>query len=302
MVRDVIFTKVQMLGELKIIYLFKADDLALSYGDDHAQSLMGFKPSEGRHDYCQEDPDKVDLSRFPITPQISTAYDFAFRPSILNGALTSDQVQDLLQFRANFPTSGGVFLAGETHDFMTPEGKCWTCIDALFARWKLEWEPGAEDRFTIRELALLADMTEGAVRNALADKGESSLRAIPASKPLSVDYEEAKRWLAGRRGFIPTPKRASDDRFLLRQLANTRTADAFSKLLRQLLLDRHQTLKTAGMALGWDEAEVETWCRGTFAFDLDKVTALSRVVGVELPLLAGKALELWLRRSEPPPV
>lgn len=294
------FSKTQMLDELREIFLFKGDDLLLSFGRDFAGVALGFPP--GRNDeYCNEPPERVDLSRFPISRAFEEGYDFAFRPTVLNGALSSDVVQDLAQFATNLPSSGGVFSAGELHPFMTQDGLCRTLVDALYARWKLEWDNLAGHTFTTRELALLADMTEGAVRNALADKSESGLRAIVGSKPLSVDQDEAARWLSERRGFVPTPTRAREDRYLNQYLANIQLIEAFSKLLRERVIASHGSAQRAAEGLGWTESELMSWCNGTYVFDIDKAVSLARALDIEPPLVAGKALELALRRMHGDP-
>lgn len=52
------------------------------------------------------------------------------------------------------------------------------------------------------ELALLANMSERSVRNAMLAGGD-----LKANAQGTVDNAEAARWLAGRRGFVPTHKR-----------------------------------------------------------------------------------------------
>jgi hypothetical protein len=57
--------------------------------------------------------------------------------------------------------------------------------DAASARWKLEWIADGTQTFTIRELALLANMTEGAVRMSPAANFSHILaRTISTGTPL----------------------------------------------------------------------------------------------------------------------
>lgn len=64
--------------------------------------------------------------------------------------------------------------------------------------------------YTLRleQLALLADMNERSVRNALSAEGESRLQADEAGE---VANEDAVRWLAGRRNFKVTQRRSLVD-------------------------------------------------------------------------------------------
>jgi hypothetical protein len=57
---------------------------------------------------------------------------------------------------------------------------------------------------TIAEIALLANMDEGSVRNATNKKLPDPLKTVQLGKRSLVEPEEARRWLAGRKGFVPT--------------------------------------------------------------------------------------------------
>jgi len=285
------FAKDQMLNELRTIFLFEADHLLMGAGARSAQEFIGFPtPDDGQ--YCFAPPNLVDVARFPIARVFSEGYDFAFRPSVTN-ALDESEIQDLVVFMQGTPRAGGISAGGETHQFMTPDGYCQTVADAALARWKLEWQKAGT--FTTRELALLANMTEGAVRNALADKTENGLKPIPNSKPVSVEHAEAWRWLSGRRGFIPSPKRPSEDRFLVERLRDISSAES----LGRFIADRRTfvSLNDAPTALGWTSEEVQSWCDGSFRFDSERARQLAQAFDLDVPLFLGKALEVSLRRD-----
>jgi hypothetical protein len=291
------FTKEELFTELRTIFLYEADHILMGAGGKAAEGFIGIPvPEEGQ--YCFEAPDKVDLHRFPITEKFARGYDIAFAPSILT-AFDASEFQDLIVFMEGTPRAGGVSAGGETHPFMTPDGYCRTVADAAFARWKLEWDESAagSHTFTTRELALLSNMTEGAVRNAIADKTENGLRAIPGSKPVSVEHDEALRWLNGRRGFIPSPKRPSDDRFLAEHLRDIRSPEALGKLIEHQLWPAFGSPPKAPVALGWTTEEVEQWCSGSFRFDENRARCLAEALDFDVPLFVGKALEVSLRRK-----
>lgn len=293
------FTKYEMLDELRTIFLFEADHIVLGAGPNMAEQFIGF-PNE-RGEYCHMDPSLVDLRRFNITHVFDRGYDCAFRPSLIN-ILDGGEVQDLVAFMDGTPRIGGVSSAGETHRFMNPDGFCRTVADAVHARWKLEWDSvgRGSHTFTTRELALLANMTEGAVRNGMADKGENGLRVIPGSKPVQVEYNEAKRWLSARRGFVPTPQQPHLDTVLHEDLASIKTPEEFASFVRNLSYYYGEQRPGVGRAIDSVLAldEIEHWFDfGTFVFDPDKARRLADALDLDVPSFVGKALEVSLRRD-----
>lgn len=291
------FTKEYLLNELRIIFLFEADHIAIGAGEAAAENFIGIPmPADGQ--YCFESPEKVELQRFSIADKFLRGYDIAFAPSVLI-AFDGSEFQDLIVFMNGTPRVGGIGAGGETHRFMTPDGYCQMTADAAFARWKLEWDESGvgSHTFTTRELALLSNMTEGAVRNALADKTENGLRAIPASKPVSVEHDEALRWLRGRRGFVPLPKRASEDHFLTEHLRDIRSPEALGKIIGRRFWTAFGSPEAAPDALGWSIDETERWCDGSFRFDEARARQLAHALDLDVPLFVGKALEVSLRRN-----
>ena len=183
--------------------------------------------------------------------------------------------------------------AGEMHRFMTPDGFCKTVQEMAFARWKLEIEEIGP--FSTRELALLANMSEGAVRNAMADKDEGRLKVISGSKPVEVEHDEAKRWLIGRRGFVPTPSRLRDDPNLREKLSSIQTAVELGDMIR-----RHRLVFKSLMSpslLEWPVDELSAWENGSFVFDAVRAQDLASGLDLDVPVFAGKALEVALRRD-----
>jgi hypothetical protein len=85
-------------------------------------------------------------------------------------------------------------------DVQTDAGYLQDMIERVRARRSLD----EGDSLSISELALLADMSERSVKNALTAEGSGRLNA---DKNGSVENTEARRWLEGRRGFVPTQKK-----------------------------------------------------------------------------------------------
>lgn len=69
-----------------------------------------------------------------------------------------------------------------------------------------EFGPGSGDfgYLTLAEVALLADMDERSVRNAANPKLPNPLMTEAVGRRSLVRPEEARRWLATRKGFVPT--------------------------------------------------------------------------------------------------
>ena len=255
------FTKIEMLNELKTIFLFEADHIASGAGHEQAIAFIGFQSEQ----YWKEDTSKVDLKRFIIRGSFEIAYDYAFQPSILDGFGT-EMLLDLSAFMEGTPRAGGQGGdGGVTHDFMTSDGKCKTVVDAMWARAKLELSDYRDD-LTTRELALLANMSEGAVRNAMSDKSENGLRAIPGSKPVKVTHEDAQRWLSGRRGFVPSPTNLIEDRSLREHIETLKSTDGLGEIINRLLWTAFGSPNKAPDELGWPAEQLRTWCDGTFCF------------------------------------
>lgn len=288
------FTKEEMLDELRTIFLYEADHVLISSGEVRAEAFIGFPVGEQR-EYLNEPPKKVDLALFSeITGSFERGYEFAFNRSRLNN-FGEHEVQDLLVFMKGTPRAGGVSSGGETHRFMMPDGYCHMVADAVFARWKLEWKGDESETFTTRELALLANVTDGAVRMAISDKSDNRLKSIPGSKPVAVEFDEAKRWLSGRRGFTPWPDRPGDDLFLSRAIRDAETPKAFGRLIHQAT--DFQSPDQLAEKTGWTADEVKAWFDGTFAFDTERARHLAQSLELDVPLFVGKALEVSLRST-----
>ncbi|MDO9050867.1 MAG: hypothetical protein Q7U70_05200 [Methylotenera sp.] len=88
---------------------------------------------------------------------------------------------------------------------------------------------------TLSEIALLADMDERSVRNAANPKVNDPLITETVGKRSLVTPQEAKRWLAGRKGFTPTQL----GRDIKKQVA-TKTIDLPSDIAEQLSIKAEQ--------------------------------------------------------------
>lgn len=67
---------------------------------------------------------------------------------------------------------------------------------------------------SLSEIAVLADMDERSVRNAASSKNPDALKTVTINKRTMIAITEARRWLAGRKGFVPTQSDATTERQL----------------------------------------------------------------------------------------
>jgi len=95
---------------------------------------------------------QVDLSRFNISHLMSSAYDYAYQTGeYWNFWL--DEAQDTQMWVGGIPQRD---VTGSGYDFMGENGLCRRIADTACARWSL----GEGYQLTVRELALLTNITE----------------------------------------------------------------------------------------------------------------------------------------------
>jgi len=284
------FNQDQIHDELKKILLVQADHIANTAHPDIAEQFIGFPLQDNEFYYFESHPAQVDLSRFHATMLLDACYEYAVTPSVLTGHDDS-LVQDLQVFVLGMPQAD---VGGEIHPFLTESGVCRTVAQISLARFKLD----EGDALNGRELALLANMTEGAVRNALADKSENGLQAISGTKnPVMIDNDEALRWLTGRRGFIPTPFSLDQDRFVAERVLKSRSTREIGQIVSRLSWPRFGTPDDAPAKLEWSSETFQAWCQGTQMFDETKAIQLAEAFGIDVPLFVGKIRETTLRRD-----
>ena len=290
------FTKDQLGTEIASILILQAYQSYLCSGREAAAwEFLGIVSKETYEPINEVDPARIDLNRFPIAASIFGCYDYAFHPTG-DDRFDPSESSTVADFLSGMPREdfNGMLSAFPN---VSNTSLCADALAAADARASIDgwgWEAGD---LSIRQVALLADMTEGAVRNALAQKGDAALKAIPKSKPVRIEVDEARRWLAGRRGFRPTPKGPSDDPILNERLRGFERMAQLADFIERHAVRTHGSPDALADALGWSADELARWTDGTFAFDPDRSTALGTAIGADGPTFVGKALELSLRRD-----
>lgn len=249
---------------------------------DRGDAFLGCDPEDAR-------PEVVDLSRFPIAAEIEALHAYAFAPTG-DDLYDVNALHDMAHFLSSLPRED---WDGSVHGFPgqgSPSAMA-DVLEAASARAAIDGQEGTwTDDLSIRQLALLADITEGAVRNALSQSGAAGLTAVPGAKPVRISLDEARRWLPGRRGFHPTPTGPSDDPIMNERL---RAFDRMEQLTD--FISRHATRRLGSTeALG---AEAGAWLDGNYTFETSVARDVAEAIGADAPTFVGKALELALRRD-----
>jgi hypothetical protein len=154
-----------------------------------ATAFIGFPADEPSMPYDETKWTDVDLERFDSKRLFDVAYDYAFQVGDPT-RYGPDEWADL-SFLLDSYVTGYVMMHSPMAD---PQSVIRRVGDMAHARWLLDNEP--VETLSTRHLALLAQMEESAVRNALAKVGRSARGGI--------DNAFAREWLKGRRGFVPT--------------------------------------------------------------------------------------------------
>lgn len=198
------FTKLLMQDELSAFLVLQGEQMASLYGSSF--------PAQGTKDA---------LHASPIWEAVSEMYDYGvnglsvpFEPGSEGAVVRRHiEVERFLHSLNTLPMK--LYLAGNGN---VPPRLAIIAAQCAAARLVLdgaerrtdhaidEFGPGNGDLgyLTMAEVALLANMDERSVRNAANPKLPNHLRTEQVGRRSLVRPEEARRWLALRKGFVPT--------------------------------------------------------------------------------------------------
>ena len=192
------FTKQEMTSELREHMFRRAVDVQLWFGPGMGGALIG---DSNRDPLSVDDPSTVSFEHTEIWQKFSALYDYAVNGVKHEGGTPfGDKFGDTIGGRdvlTRLPDTvfGTVCLAEARHildggdsDMLTPDVP--------------------KGYLSLRHLAWLADMEERSVRNAANPKLANALVTEQYDKRTVVRLVEARRWLAGRKGFVPTQSAA----------------------------------------------------------------------------------------------
>jgi hypothetical protein len=305
------FTKEAMLEEFKRIVLAIAGHVANIAGKprspgavDPALAFIGLPCDED--DWMSDEPygteelylARVDLNRLELTGYLEGAYDFAFQ---VEDSWSYDETheQRLRWLEAAVPrtNASGTVLAFGDPDQVSP---CRHVLKMAAARWWLD----EDDQYhvPIDDLALLAGMTQAAVRNAFSAEGIKPQRPF-ANQPVGLAALDAREWLANRRGFIPTKKDDLTDTFRRRRLEAMLNARDLRGVLDAAAetnaIDRADFVPWLMQRAEIDEAVAEGLLTGTPILDVAPLERVARALHVDPPRFVAIAIETGLRARWP---
>ena len=280
-----------VLDELARVLLFQADQLAATASQSIAESFIGFAHGEDGRPFSDHPRSRVDPRRFPIFRVFSDAVAFVTRPH--PDHVMGEEVHRLRTFMFHSPRSGPhSAVSRKQQRFMRPWGLCRTIADAAVARWKLEVDRCGN--FSVRELALLADVSDDAAVRSI-DRGRKEHDAdayVSTSTLLAID--EAVSWLSKQPDFVSSWKVSKDDphvRSRLASVASTEDLHNFVQLHRSLYAP---ILPTAARTMS---PELAAWENGGFVFEPRRAAAFAQSLGLDVPLFVGKVVEVSMRQG-----
>ena len=194
------FTKQEMTSELREHMLRRAVDVELWFGPGTGGALIG---DSNRDPLSVDDPSTVSFEHTDIWQEFCALYDYA-----VNGVKTKVGTP----FGDKFGDTIGIDLTGHLTGLPL---LVFGTVYLAEARHLLDGgdsdmlKPDAPKGYlSLRQLARLADMEERSVRNAANPKLADALVTEQYDKRTVVSLVEARRWLAGRKGFVPTQSAA----------------------------------------------------------------------------------------------
>jgi len=276
------FTKTQMMEELKVVLLTQASQIAHAGKIEYAVAFMGFEPEDPSYPYGFKQADQVDLTRFDATHYLDRAYDFGFQVERYwdwQDGLAED-IKSLMDGATPVGRDGWSSPVSAENSF------CRHAADLAFGRWKLE--EGLD--LSIRELALLAGITEAAVRNALSKERIAVTNG-------EVDHTVAQSWLRQRRSFVPTRKEEADkERWVewKHALLNIKPfAEAFAQILRDYPMSEDVLSAKAQVSSEF----IKKLLAGRPDIDAAALQRVGEALDLDAPHFAGAAVQAALRSS-----
>lgn len=281
------FTKEDLFEELRAVVAAEAARIAVMKGPKAAALFMGQQGSLCGFD-C--DPRDVDLAEFEGESVLSDAFDYAFHPKVTH---TEAAVSDLL-------TDVQLIVTGAYYEglIINPMQKAQThhaetVLNTIKARAKLDFE---DSPLFLEELAYLADMQVGSVRNAAKGDGENVLKTYSLGKRTVVEREEAIRWLSSRRGYVPSPIHRADP-VSAGDIPAAQSAGELGALLTRLRTHQNRSESDLASQLSWSLEKLRTWESGRFEFGVEDGKSLAKALGLDPVVFVPKAVELALRRD-----
>ena len=197
------FTEKEMMSDLRNIILGIVQRLGYIFGGGSDIVSPDGQKGPWVFSFCARDVDDlmeedIDISHLEIARLMSRFYHYAYHGIAPRDEHIMDFVANAEDFIESVRAAEHVSI---NNHYGSGNGVCVHIYELGFARWCLDHNGSVN----LKQLALLAGLDEGTVRNAASKSGDKKLRT---SKTLEgrtyVDSEVAYAWLSSKRGFVPT--------------------------------------------------------------------------------------------------
>jgi hypothetical protein len=318
------FSKEDLQREVRNMVLLQARSLSWVYDVEASHRLLGWPvPPDAASSALREldlldfdevaglDGQAADLSHLPLVQVFDQLYDYG-----VMGLLRDDM--DSLQ-PGTMPAFVAAWMSDVQHSSLIDECHAGKSFEFKWARMTIalaqaravldglsqhgRFQGGSastapNDMLSFAEVALLGDMDERSVRNA-ASKKDSGLVATSAEddRKSFIKPEDARRWLAGRKGFVPTRAAGLLEHFDLFARAFTGVAEAREYLRLECERNEVSLLAYLSLCCVTDEG-VTDWSRAPLPSG-NAVAVVAARLGIEGDALRLRLEELVLaQRSE----
>lgn len=204
-------TRDEVRMELQARLLSDALRLGTLYGSEKVARMVGktvpslslVAPSLGGYP-GQLTLEDFDLDKLQVGQLAMAMYEYAFEfrhPAGMLPDVFKAETEALEDFAFEFSSETFWLFMGDTYHTGTAGNAGWMAVPALVEHTQARLALDLGDSLSIKQLALLSRITERAVKNATSASGDQRLNVN------ALEYaanKEARRWLAGRRGFVET--------------------------------------------------------------------------------------------------
>ncbi len=303
------FTKAEMLEQLANALLLFVRSTSWVLGGDAAYRLMGWPvgasggvlltpDATSFSKVAQDEGQELDLAKFAAYRTFADLYDYGVLGIAQSPVLPIEDgteatfamafVFDCANSKLLFDMQGGGTVELH-HCLQTARMSIARQVLDGGRRSFVQYEADTLDELlTLPEVALLANMEEGSVRNAASGKRTAeSLRTVTRAGKRYVTPEQARRWLAARRGFRATQSRGHLVAIDLRDRAFLGAWEV-AEFLRQWAHAQSLTLEELAARIGVPSGPDPVESR---LFDLDVLcdpdiaARLARLIDVDAALL-----------------
>lgn len=227
---------------------------------------LGIDP-EWFKDHFVEEVSDIDITQYGLYFHAKVAYDYAYQVSDIDSHVVLSSWHSVDGLVQGFPETDA---DGEPSPFCRlNDFPLRRMLETFYARFGLLGGNATyEHQPSIRELALLANMTVPAVRTSLSKEGFKLVKATGVTRGnqeesgFRLDVEDAKLWLSRRRGFIPQ-RDATDPAQIERAVSDivTDRSMPFPDAVRRIIDLRKLDVGGICMEFGLDP----TWLSGLIA-------------------------------------